>query len=84
LPVITPGLVAGWALVVLVIVRELPLTLLLRPNGVETLATRLWTETNAGAFAAAAPYAVTLVALAGIPAWLVSRGLDPQRKLVVS
>jgi iron(III) transport system permease protein len=84
LPVITPGLVAGWALVVLVIVRELPLTLLLRPNGVETLATRLWAETNAGAFAAAAPYAVTLVALAGIPAWLVSRGLDPQRKLVVS
>jgi iron(III) transport system permease protein len=84
LPVITPGLLAGWALVVLVIVRELPLTLLLRPNGVETLATRLWTETSAGAFAAAAPYAVTLVALAGIPAWLVSRGLDPQRKMVVS
>ncbi len=84
LPVITPGLLAGWALVVLVIVRELPLTLLLRPNGVDTLATRLWTETSAGAFAAAAPYAVTLVALAGIPAWLVSRGLDPQRKMVVS
>jgi iron(III) transport system permease protein len=84
LPVITPGLLAGWALVVLVIIRELPLTLLLRPNGVETLATRLWTETSAGAFGAAAPYAVTLVALAGIPAWLVSRGLDPQRKMVVS
>jgi len=84
LPVITPGLLAGWSLVVLVIIRELPLTLLLRPNGVETLATRLWTETSAGAFAAAAPFAVTLVALAGIPAWLVSRGLDPQRKMVVS
>lgn len=84
LPVITPGLFAGWAVVVLVIIRELPLTLLLRPNGVDTLATRLWTETSAGAFAAAAPYAVTLVALAGIPAWLVSRGLDPQRKMVVS
>ena len=84
LPVITPGLLAAWALVVLVIIRELPLTLLLRPNGVETLATRLWTETSAGAFGAAAPYAITLVALAGIPAWLVSRGLDPQRKMVVS
>ena len=81
LPVVAPGVAAAWALVALVIIKELPLTLLLRPTGIDTLATRLWTETNAGAFAASAPYAFTLVILAGIPAWLISRGSDPQRKV---
>ena len=43
-----------------VCMKELPATLLLRPTGMDTLATRLWTETGAGSFAAAAPYAAAL------------------------
>lgn len=72
LPLAGPGVAAGFALVMLTCMKELPATLLLRPTGVDTLATRLWTETGAGAYAAAAPYAVTLVLLAAVPTFLLS------------
>jgi ABC-type Fe3+ transport system permease subunit len=48
---------------------------MLRPTGFETLATRLWSRTEVEAFGAAAPYALGLIALAAIPAWLLSRWL---------
>jgi iron(III) transport system permease protein len=51
--------------------KELPATLLLRPTGMETLATRLWSQTGIGAYAAAAPYAVALVLLAVVPTALL-------------
>ena len=47
--------------------KELPATLLLRPTGADTLATRLWSHTGVGAYAAAAPYALLLVLLAVLP-----------------
>lgn len=72
-PIAGPGILAGAALVALSILKELPATLLLRETGVETLATRLWNETSVSAYAAAAPYALLLVAVAGIPAWLLNR-----------
>ena len=55
--------------------KELPATLMLRPTGLDTLATELWSRTEVAAYGAAAPYAVTLVALAAIPAWLLSRSV---------
>ncbi len=73
LPLVTPGIAAGAALVFLTCMKELPATLLLRPTGVDTLATELWTETGVGAFAAAAPYAALLVLLSAVPTYLVSR-----------
>lgn len=63
-----PGLGAGALLVFLTVMKELPATLLLRPIGVNTLATRLWGHTESASFAAAAPYAVAIVLLAAIPA----------------
>ncbi|WP_307844566.1 ABC transporter permease [Actinotalea solisilvae] len=69
----TPGIAAGFALVTLTAMKELPATLLLRPTGMDTLATRLWTETGVGAYAAAAPYAVALVLLAAVPTVLLAR-----------
>lgn len=72
LPLAGPGIAAGTALVVLTIMKELPATLLLRPTGANTLATSLWTETGVAAYAAAAPYALTLVVLAVVPTlWLM-------------
>jgi iron(III) transport system permease protein len=53
--------------------KELPATLLLRPTEMDTLATRLWTETGTGAYAAAAPYAAALVLLAALPTVLLLR-----------
>jgi len=73
LPLAGPGIAAGFALVMLTVMKELPATLLLRPTGMDTLATRLWTETGVGAYAAAAPYAVALVLLAAVPTFLLSR-----------
>jgi len=73
LPLAAPGVATGAALVVLVAMKELPATLLLRPTGMDTLATRLWTETGSGAYAAAAPYAAALVLLAAVPAYLLTR-----------
>lgn len=73
LPIATPGILAGAALVALSVLKELPATLLLRETGVETLATRLWGQTSVAAFAGAAPYALLLVVAAGIPAWWLNR-----------
>lgn len=73
LPLAGPGVAAGAALVLLTCMKELPATLLLRPTGMDTLATRLWTETGAGAYAGAAPYAVLLVLLAAVPTYLLTR-----------
>ena len=73
LPLAGPGIAAGSALVLLACMKELPATLLLRPTGLDTLATRLWTETGNGAYAAAAPYAAMLVLLAAVPTSLLTR-----------
>ncbi len=71
-PLIAPGVLAGAALVAVTTMKELPATLILRPTGLETLATELWTATAAGAYAAAAPYAGVLVLVAIVPAALLS------------
>jgi iron(III) transport system permease protein len=71
LPLAGPGVAAGAALVFLTCMKELPATLMLRPTGLETLATELWTETEVGAYAAAAPYASLLVLLAALPTFLL-------------
>ena len=73
LPIITPGVIASFALVTLTVMKELPATLLLRPTGEDTLATRLWALTDASFYAAAAPYGLLLFVLGGIPAWLLNR-----------
>ena len=75
LPIAGPGIFAATTLVILTVLKELPATLLLRPTGMETLATRLWTETTVAAFSSAAPYALLLVVLAGFPAWLLNRAI---------
>jgi iron(III) transport system permease protein len=73
LPIVSPGVLASLALVTLTVMKELPATLLLRPTGVDTLATRLWALTDASSYAAAAPYGLLLFLLGGIPAWLLNR-----------
>jgi iron(III) transport system permease protein len=73
LPLAAPGVLAGSVLVFLTCLKELPATLLLRPTELETLATELWTRTDVGQYAAAAPYAALLVALAAAPTLLLTR-----------
>lgn len=73
LPLAAPGIGAGAALAFLTCMKELPATLLLRPTGLETLATRLWTHTGVAQYAAAAPYAALLVLIAALPTWWLVR-----------
>lgn len=65
-PLIRRSLVGGGLLVFLTSMKELPATLLLRPAGVDTLATRVWTGAAEGRYAQAAPAALALVVLSGI------------------
>ncbi|WP_411060133.1 ABC transporter permease [Streptomyces sp. E11-3] len=72
-PLAAPGIAAGAALAFVVCMKELPATLLLRPTGMDTLATRLWTETGTASYAAAAPYAAVLILIAAVPSYLLGR-----------
>lgn len=77
-PLSAPGIAAGALLVLVTAMKELPATLMLRPTGMDTLATELWTRTSVGAFAEAAPYALTLVVVAAVPAFLLARVVGRQ------
>ena len=72
LPLALPGVAIGALLVAIATMKELPATLLLRPTEVNTLATELWNKTVILEYGAAAPYAAILVAVAAIPAMLLS------------
>ena len=73
LPLAAPGLGAAAALVFVAVVTELTTTLLLSPIGTETLATTVWADTTTLAFAAAAPYAATMMALSLGSTWMLAR-----------
>ncbi|MBN8999501.1 MAG: iron ABC transporter permease [Rhizobiales bacterium] len=73
LPALAPGLGAALALVALELMRELTATLILAPTGVSTLATEVWSHTNDGAYAAAAPFAGLLVLISGVPVYFFTR-----------
>ncbi|HBV95976.1 MAG TPA: iron ABC transporter permease [Desulfotomaculum sp.] len=63
IPLIRPGLLAGWALAFLGVIKELPVTLLLRPVGFDTLPVRVWIEASEGFFYLGAPGALLMVVL---------------------
>jgi len=73
LPLIAPGIGAAFALVFISAATELTATLLLRPTGVNTLATQFWAYTSELSYGAAAPYAALMVAISAVPAYLLSR-----------
>jgi iron(III) transport system permease protein len=73
IPLLRPGLVAGAMLVLLSGLKELPLTLLLAPPGMSTLATELWDAAREGFYAQAATPAVLLVIVSFISVGLLVR-----------
>jgi len=76
---VRPGIVAGAVLVFLTTVKELPMTLLLGPIGLETLATSVWGAVAAGSFTRAAAPAAILMVLSGATVALLLRAEDPMR-----
>ncbi|MGB7859883.1 MAG: iron ABC transporter permease [Acidimicrobiia bacterium] len=67
IPLVRPGLLAGAALVFLSVMKELPATLLLRPNGFETLAIRIWSSTGEGFYTRASVAGLALIAVSVVP-----------------
>ncbi len=76
LPLVGPGLAAGFCLVFLSTVTELTLTLVLVPTGVQTLATQFWAFTTNLSYAAAAPYAGLMILIAVVPSYILGRWFD--------
>jgi iron(III) transport system permease protein len=79
IPLVAPGLIAGFCLVLLEMITELTATLVLAPIGVQTLATQFWAFQQNIAYSAAAPYALVMLALAVIPGVLLGLWFDRER-----
>jgi iron(III) transport system permease protein len=73
LPLIAPGLGVAFCLVFISSCTELTATLLLRPTGVNTLASQFWAYTSDFSYGAAAPYAALMVLISAVPALLLTR-----------
>ena len=67
LPLVTPGVLSGAALVFLLVMKELPATLILSPIGFNTLATIIWAAASEAFFARAAAPALLLILASSIP-----------------
>ncbi len=76
LPLVAPGLAAGFCLVFLSAITELTATLILVPTGVHTLATQFWAYQTNTSYGAAAPYAALMVGIAAVPTLLLTRWFD--------
>jgi iron(III) transport system permease protein len=66
-PLLRPGVLAGFALVFLTCMKELPATLILSPIGFGTLATAVWSNISEAFFAQAAAPALMIILLSSLP-----------------
>ncbi|HEU4321352.1 MAG TPA: iron ABC transporter permease [Acidimicrobiia bacterium] len=73
LPITTPGLLAAATLVFISVMKELPATLLLRPNGFETLAIRIWSATGEAFYTRASAASLALLAVSIVPLLVMTR-----------
>jgi iron(III) transport system permease protein len=76
LPLIAPGLAAAFCLVFLSAVTELTATLLMVPNGVQTLATQFWFYEHYLSYGQAAPFALAMIVVAAVPSYVLGRFFD--------
>jgi iron(III) transport system permease protein len=83
-PIALPSIGLGTLLVFLTAMKELPATLMLRPTGMDTLATQIWSYASINRFNDAAPYALLLVLIAAVPTFLLSAPRNPSEKVEIS
>lgn len=79
LPLLRPGMFSAAALVFVEVMKEMPATLLLRPFGWDTLATRIFEMTAEGEWTRAALPACALVLVGLLPVILLIRRSHPPR-----
>lgn len=74
LPIVRPGIVAGWLLAFVSALKDLPTAVLLRPPGFDTLPVRIWAAASESVYTQAAPAALLLLLCAlGPMVWLMRR-----------
>jgi iron(III) transport system permease protein len=73
LPQITPGIIAGGALVFLTTMKELPATLILKPLGSETVVTYIWQVQEAAYYGQAAVPALALICVSALSMLIILR-----------
>lgn len=66
LPLVRSGIVAGAALVFLTTMKELPVTLVLRPSGFDTIVTQIWRAQETALYQYAAVPALLLLGISGV------------------
>lgn len=76
LPLLRPGLAAAAALVFVDVMKEMPITLMTRPFGWDTLAVRIFELTSEGQWQRAALPALAIVIVGLVPVWWLMRNLD--------
>ena len=79
-PLLAPGLIAAFCLVLLETLTELTATLVLAPIGVQTLATQFWAFQQNIDYASAAPYALGMIVLAVVPGTMLALWFDRDRR----
>jgi len=83
LPLIAPGLLAGAILVFVDVMKELPITMMLRPFGYDTLAIWVWQMAAESLWAGAALPALAIVAVGILPVILLMRIVTSSREFAV-
>jgi iron(III) transport system permease protein len=78
LPLLRGGLSAALLLVFVDVMKEMPITLMTRPFGWDTLATRIFELTNEGEWARAAWPALGILVAGLMPMVWLNRGLEPE------
>jgi iron(III) transport system permease protein len=73
LPLVAPGIFAGAALVFVDVMKELPITMILRPFGYDTLAIWVWQMAAESMWSGAAIPAITIVLTGIIPIFFLTR-----------
>ncbi len=82
-PLVCPGLGAAFCLVLLSCVTDLNATLIMFPTKVMSLASQFWAFTQNLSYGRAAPFALVIILIAALPAYLLGRFFDrlPHRAL---
>ena len=78
LPVLSPGVLTGLLMVFVEVMKEMPITLMTRRQGWDTLAVRVFEMTSEGMWGRAALPSLLIVLVGLIPVWILLRQSDKQ------
>ena len=80
LPLLKPAFAAAAALVFVDVMKEMPITLMMRPFGWDTLSVRVFELTSEGQWEQAALPSMAIVAVGLLPVWWLVRNLEKEAR----